>query len=238
MMIDLGLSAAEIEAVWLSLKVALSACAIGLPIAMACALALSRGSFWGRALLDGLVHLPLVLPPVVTGFLLLLLLGRSGPMGQFLDQYFGIRLAFTMMGAVLASLVMILPLMTRQIRLSLESIDPGLDAAASSLGAGTLDRFWSITLPMMSPGIASGLILGFVACLGEFGAVITFAASIPGETRTIPLAIYGALQSPDGEAAAMRLAGLSILMGIAGLILAERVGVALRRWVMGQEQAS
>ncbi len=236
MIIDLTLTAGEVEAIGLSVIVASSACAIGLPIGVICALALSRGRFAGRVVLDGLVHLPLVLPPVVTGFLLLMLFGRTGPFGRWLEQTFGVHLAFTTSGAVLASLVMILPLITRQVRLALESIDPGLESAAASLGAGPFDRFCSVTLPLMSPGLASGLILGFVACLGEFGAVITFAASIPGETRTIPLAIYGALQAPDGDAAALRLAGLSILMGLSGLILAEVIGARLRRWVQGRER--
>jgi molybdate transport system permease protein len=233
MILDFTFSDGEAQAIGLSLVVALRAAAIGLPLAIAVALALARGRFIGRVVLDGIVHLPLVLPPVVTGFLLLLLFGRTGPIGHWLEQALGLRLAFTIHGAVLATLVMILPLMTRQIRLSLDAIEPGLEQAAAGLGAGRVDRFFTITLPLMGPGIVSGFILGFVAALGEFGAVITFAASIPGETRTIPLAIYGALQAPDGEQAAMRLAVISIAIGLGGLLVADAIGRYLRRRILG-----
>jgi molybdate transport system permease protein len=221
----------ELEALRLSLYVALRSVALGLPLAIAVAWALSRSRFLGRALLDAIVHLPLVLPPVVVGYLLLLLFGSRGPLGAWLDSTFGIRLAFTSAGAALATAVMSFPLMVRAIRLSLESIDPGFEDAARTLGAGPLDRFLTITLPLMAPGIVAGAITAFAAGLGEFGAVITFASNIPGETRTLPLALYTALQSPGGDALAARLASLSFLLGLAGLLLAEWVSRVLRRRV-------
>jgi molybdate transport system permease protein len=220
----------ELEALRLSLYVALRSVALSLPLAIAVAWALSRWRSLGRVLLDALVHLPLVLPPVVVGYLLLLLFGTRGPVGAWLDSTFGVRLAFTSAGAALATAVMTFPLMVRAIRLSLESIDPGLEDAARTLGAGPLDRFLSITLPLMAPGIVAGAIIAFAAGLGEFGAVITFASNIPGETRTLPLALYTALQSPGGDALAGRLAALSFLLGLTGLVLAEWVSrVLLRR---------
>jgi molybdate transport system permease protein len=221
----------ELEALQLSLYVALRSVALGLPLAILVAWALSRSRFLGRTLLDALVHLPLVLPPVVVGYLLLLLFGTRGPLGAWLDSTFGVRLAFTSAGAALATAVMTFPLMVRAIRLSLESIDPGLEEAARTLGAGPLDRFFTVTLPLMAPGIVAGAIIAFAAGLGEFGAVITFASNIPGETRTLPLALYTALQSPGGDALAARLAGLSFTLGLAGLLLAEWVSRALRRRV-------
>jgi len=219
----------ELEALQLSLYVALRSVALGLPLAILVAWALSRSRFLGRTLLDALVHLPLVLPPVVVGYLLLLLFGTRGPLGAWLDSTFGVRLAFTSAGAALATAVMTFPLMVRAIRLSLESIDPGLEDAARTLGAGPLDRFCTVTLPLMAPGIIAGAIIAFAAGLGEFGAVITFASNIPGETRTLPLALYTALQSPGGDAVAARLATLSFLLGLTGLVLAEWVSRVLRR---------
>jgi molybdate transport system permease protein len=219
----------ELEALRLSLYVALRSVALGLPLAVLVAWTLSRSRFLGRTVLDALVHLPLVLPPVVVGYLLLLLFGTRGPLGAWLDATFGVRLAFTSAGAALATAVMTFPLMVRAIRLSLESIDPGLEDAARTLGAGPLDRFFTITLPLMAPGIVAGAIIAFAAGLGEFGAVITFASNIPGETRTLPLALYTALQSPGGDALAARLATLSFLLGLAGLVLAEWVSRGLRR---------
>ncbi len=219
----------ELEALRLSLYVALRSVALGLPLAVLVAWTLSRSRFLGRTVLDALVHLPLVLPPVVVGYLLLLLFGTRGPLGAWLDATFGVRLAFTSAGAALATAVMTFPLMVRAIRLSLESIDPGLEDAARTLGAGPLDRFLTITLPLMAPGIVAGAIIAFAAGLGEFGAVITFASNIPGETRTLPLALYTALQSPGGDALAARLATLSFLLGLAGLVLAEWVSRGLRR---------
>ena len=221
----------ELEALRLSLYVALRSVALGLPLAIAVAYLLSRSRFIGRTVLDALVHLPLVLPPVVVGYVLLLVFGTRGPVGAWLESTFGIRLAFTSAGAALATAVMTFPLIVRAIRLSLEAIDPGLEDAARTLGAGPIDRFFTITLPLMAPGIVAGAIIAFAAGLGEFGAVITFASNIPGETRTLPLALYTALQSPGGDALAARLAGLSFLLGLAGLVLAEWVSRALRRRV-------
>ncbi len=204
----------------LTLGVALRAVAFALPPALLAA-AVLRWRFPGRFVLHALVHLPLVLPPVVTGWLLLLVFGVNGPVGAWLQRAFGLRLAFTESGAALACAVMVFPLMVRAMRLSLDAIDPALEQAARTLGAGPLDRFVSITLPLAAPGILTASVLGYTASLGEFGAVITFAASIPGQTRTLPLAIYAALETPDGEAVAARLAALSVLLALAGLGLAE-----------------
>jgi len=198
--------------------------AIGLPVAVVLAWVLARCRFPGRAALDALVHLPMVLPPVVVGWLLLLLLGVRGPVGAWLNDWFGVRLVFTTAGAAIACAAMALPLMVRAVRLSIEAIDPGLEQAARTLGAGRLDRLLTITLPLALPGVLSGAIVGYVASLGEFGAVITFAANIPGETQTLPLAIYAALQTPDGEATAAKLALVSILLAVAGLAAAEWAG--------------
>ena len=198
--------------------------AIGLPVAVVLAWVLARCRFPGRAALDALVHLPMVLPPVVVGWLLLLLLGVRGPVGSWLNDWFGVRLVFTTAGAAIACAAMALPLMVRAVRLSIEAIDPGLEQAARTLGAGRLDRLLTITLPLALPGVLSGAIVGYVASLGEFGAVITFAANIPGETQTLPLAIYAALQTPDGEATAAKLALVSILLAVAGLAAAEWAG--------------
>ena len=178
-------------------------------------------------MLHAAVHLPLVLPPVVTGWLLLILFGIRGPIGSILDQYFGIRLVFTTAGASLACAVMTFPVMVRAIRLSLEAADPGLEQAARSLGAGRLDRLFNITLPLASPGILVGAIVGYATCLGEFGAVITFAANIPGQTQTLPLAIYTALQSPGGEAKAAQLSLVSLALALTGLLLSEWLGKRL-----------
>jgi molybdate transport system permease protein len=221
----------ELEALRLSLYVALRSVVLGLPLAVAAAWLLSRSRFIGRTMLDAIVHLPLVLPPVVVGYVLLLLLGTRGPLGAWLYSTFGIRLAFTSAGAALATAVMTFPLMVRAVRLSLEAIDPRLEDAARTLGAGPTDRFFTITLPLMAPGIVAGAIIAFAAGLGEFGAVITFASNIPGETRTLPLALYTALQSPGGDALAARLAGISFALGLTGLVLAEWVSRALRRRV-------
>jgi len=190
---------------------------------------LARGRFPGRFVLHALVHLPLVLPPVVTGWLLLLVFGLHGPAGAWLNRWFGIRLVFTEAGASLACAVMVFPLMVRAIRLSLDAIDPRLQQAARTLGAGGLRRFVSITLPLAAPGVLTAAVLGYTASLGEFGAVITFAASIPGQTRTLPLAIYAALESPGGEAVAARLAMLSIGLALGGLLLAEVFASRSRR---------
>ncbi|MES1158932.1 MAG: molybdate ABC transporter permease subunit [Terricaulis silvestris] len=219
------LSAAEWEVLTVSLRVALIAVACSLPFAVGAAYALSR-AFPGKSVLDAAVHLPLALPPVLTGFLLLLLLGRRAPIGAWLEHNFHVHLAFTMGGAALATAVMAFPFMVRAIRLSFEATDAHVFEAAAVLRAGPWDRFVSIALPLAGPGVLAGAATAFAASLGEFGAVITFAANIPGETQTLPLAIYAALQTPDGDAQALRLAGLSFALAIASLAAAE----ALQRW--------
>ena len=177
----------------------------------------------GKALLDGLIHLPLVLPPVALGYLLLVSFGTRAPLGAFLLEHFGLRFVFSWTGAALASAILVFPFQVRAIRLSLEAQDPGLSQAAETLGAGRLDRIVNLYLPLALPGILGGAVTAFAASLGEFGAIITFVSNIPGETRTIPLAIYTAIQSPGGEAAAARLAALSIVLALAGLVLADAV---------------
>ena len=223
------MTAAEIDALTLSLEVALRSVLFSLPVAVATAWLLTRRRFAGRTLLDALVHLPMVLPPVMVGYVLLLLFGVRGPVGAWLYQHFGIRLAFTTAGAALATAVMAFPLMVRSIRLALENVDRGLEEAARTLGAGPVDRFLSIALPLMAPGILAGAVTAFVASLGEFGAVITFAGNVPGATRTLPIALYSALQAPDGGAAAARIAGISFGLGVLGLMASELLARALRR---------
>ena len=215
------LTPSESEALRLSLAVATRSVAFSLPAAIFIAWLLTRRRFIGRTLLDAVVHLPLVLPPVVVGYLLLLIFGARGPIGSWLQSVFGIELVFTRNGAALATAVMSFPLMVRAMRISLENVDRGLEDAARTLGARALDRFATITLPLMLPGILAGAITAFSAALGEFGAVITFVSNIPGETRTLPLALYTALQSPGGDHAAARLACLSLALGLGGLLLSE-----------------
>jgi molybdate transport system permease protein len=217
------LTAAELEALGLSLRVALVAVLVDLPFAFAAALLLARCRFRGKTLLDGVIHLPLVLPPVALGYLLLISFGTRAPLGAFLLGHFGIRFVFSWTGAALASAVLTFPFQVRAIRLSLEAQSARLAEAAESLGAGALDRLISLHIPLAAPGILAGLITAFAACLGEFGAIITFVSNIPGETRTLPLAIYTAIQTPGGEAAAARLAALSIALALAGLVLADWV---------------
>ncbi|MBS0560545.1 MAG: molybdate ABC transporter permease subunit [Proteobacteria bacterium] len=212
------------EAVWLTLGVAARAVGFGLPLAVLTAWVLARLRFPGRSLLNAVVHLPLVLPPVVTGWLLLLIFGVRGPAGRLLMDWFGIRLVFTTAGAALACAVMVFPVMVRAIRLSLENVDPGLEQAARTLGAGRLDRLFSVTLPLAAPGILVGAIVAYATSLGEFGAVITFAANIPGQTQTLPLAIYSALQVPGGEARAAQLSLISFALAVAGLLVSEWMG--------------
>ncbi|MFT3728186.1 MAG: molybdate ABC transporter permease subunit [Terricaulis sp.] len=209
-----------------SFTVAMRAIVWSLPLAVLVAYALSRPSFPGKSVLDGIAHLPLVLPPVLVGFVLLLVFGRRGPIGAWLEQAFGIHLAFTSEGASLATAVMSFPLMVRAIRLGFEAIDKRLFEAAAMLRAGPLDRFMTVALPLAAPAIIAGAVTAFAAALGEFGAVITFAANIPGETQTLPLAIYAVLQVPDGEAQAFHLAAYSFALAIAGLAAAE----ALQNW--------
>jgi molybdate transport system permease protein len=215
------LTQAEWEALALSLRVAFVAVLIDLPFAFLAALLLARCRFRGKALVDGLIHLPLVLPPVALGYLLLISFGTRAPLGAFLLENFGIRFVFSWTGAALASAILTFPFQVRAIRLSLEAQDRGLAEAAETLGAGPMDRLISLYLPLAAPGILGGAVTAFAACLGEFGAIITFVSNIPGETRTLPLAIYTAIQSPGGEAAAARLAALSILLALLGLVLAD-----------------
>jgi molybdate transport system permease protein len=217
----LSLTPEEWIAVRLSLKVACWATLASLPLAIAVAYALARGRFPGRAMLDGLVHLPLVLPPVVTGYLLLLTFGRRGPVGAALEACCGIVFSFRWTGAALAAAVMAFPLAVRAIRLSLEAIDARLEAAAGTLGANRLLVFFTITLPLALPGIVAGMILSFAKALGEFGATITFVSAIPGETQTVPAAIYAYTQAPGGDAGAIRLSLVAVAIALVAVILSE-----------------
>jgi molybdate transport system permease protein len=215
------LSPEEWSAVRLSLIVATTAMLASLPFGLAVAWLLARGRFWGKSILDAVVHLPLILPPVVTGYLLLIWFGRRGPIGQFLYEYFGIVLSFRWTGAVLASAVMGFPLMVRAIRLSIEAVDRKLEDAAGTLGANPPYVFLVVTLPLCLPGILVGMILCFAKAMGEFGATITFVSNIPGETQTLPSAIYTFTQVPDGDAGAMRLTLISIAISVCALFVSE-----------------
>jgi molybdate transport system permease protein len=217
------------QAIQLTLWIALRAIAIGLPIAIGVAWVLSHLRFPGRIVLDLVAHLPLVLPPVVVGYLLLVGFGKNGPIGRLLANWFDISFAFSAAGASLATGVMAFPLMVRAIRLSMEAIPHDYEEAARDLGAGRWHVFRTITLPLSQPGILSGAIVAFAAALGEFGAVITFVSNIPGETQTLPLAIYSALQTPDGDAAALRLASVSITLAVIGLALSEMINRRIAR---------
>ena len=227
------LTPVELDALSLSLEVATRSVLFSLAPAIAIAWLLTRARFPGRTLFDAIVHLPLVLPPVAVGYALLLLFGMRGPIGHWLDRQFGVVLVFSTAGAALATSVMTFPLMVRSIRIALENVDRGLEAAARTLGAGRYDRFATITLPLMLPGILAGVVTAFAASLGEFGAVITFVSNIPGETRTLPLALYTAIQSPDGDVLAVRLALLSFGLGLIGLLLAEFLARRMRK-VLGR----
>lgn len=207
--------------VWLSLKVSAVAVGVCLPLAFALAWALARGRFAGLVLLDAVVHLPLVLPPVVTGWLLLLAFGPQGPAGRWLEVMFGVTFMFRWTGAALAAAVMALPLMVRAMRLSIEAVDLRLEAAAMTLGASRWRVFRTVTLPLALPGVVAGAVLGFARSLGEFGATITFVSNIPGETQTLPLAIYSALQVPGGEDVVTRLAVVSVLLSLTALVVSE-----------------
>jgi molybdate transport system permease protein len=217
----LHLSADEWNAVRLSLLVASWAMVASLPLAIVVAMLLARGRFTGKSILNGIVHLPLVLPPVVTGYLLLLTFGRRAPVGAFLEHYLGIVFSFRWTGAALACAVMGFPLMVRAIRLSIEAVDQRLEAAAGTLGAGPFGVFLTITFPLIIPGIVAGMILCFAKAMGEFGATITFVSNIPGETQTLPSAIYTFTQVPGGDAQAMRLTLISIVVSMAALIASE-----------------
>src|SRR5688572_3961433 len=211
----------ELTAILLSLKVALWAMLASLPPGILVAWLLARREFWGKSVINGLVHLPLVLPPVVTGWILLLLFGRRGPIGAWLDQTFGIVFAFRWTGAALACAVMGFPLMVRAIRLSVESVDRKLEDAAGTLGANGAWVFLTITLPLIAPGLVAGSILSFAKSMGEFGATITFVSNIPGETQTLPTAIYMLTQVPGGDAGALRLMTISIFISMGALLLSE-----------------
>jgi len=224
----LGLGPDEWSAVRLSLQVASVEMIVSLPLGVVAALVLARGRFWGKSLLDGLLHLPLVLPPVVTGYLLLITFGRRAPAGAFLADHFGIVFAFRWTGAALACGIMGFPLMVRAIRLSLEAVDRRLEAAAGTLGANPAWVFLTVTLPLILPGMIAGMILSFARAMGEFGATITFVSNIPGETQTLPSAIYTFTQAPGGDAGALRLTLVSVVISMAALVaseaLARRVG--------------
>jgi molybdate transport system permease protein len=215
------LTATESAALLLSLRVSIVAVLGALPFALGAALLLARARFPGKTLLDGMLHLPLVLPPVVVGYLLLVVLGTREPVGGWLLHHLGLRFAFSWTGAALAAGLITFPFQLRAIRLALQGLDGGLSQVAETLGAGPLDRFVNLVLPLALPGILAGAITAFAASLGEFGAIITFVSNIPGETQTLPLAIYGALQSAGGEAEAARLSALSIGLALVSVTLAE-----------------
>ena len=224
----LDFTPAEWDAVRLSLKVGLVSVIFSLPIGFALAHVLARRAFPGKALLNACVHLPLVLPPVVTGFALLLLFGTQGPLGRFLENVFGITIAFRWTGAALAAAIMGMPLMVRAMKLSIDAVDRRLETAAGTLGARPLRVFFTITVPLSLPGIVAGAILSFAKSFGEFGATITFVSNIPGETQTLPIAIYSLLQTPGGDDAALRLAALSVVVSIAAMLGAEAVEHRMR----------
>ncbi|TDK41210.1 molybdate ABC transporter permease subunit [Antarcticimicrobium luteum] len=211
----------EWQAVALSLKVSLWAIVLSLPFGILTAYALARWSFPGKQVLNGIVHLPLILPPVVTGYLLLLTFGRRGPVGGLLDDWFGLVFAFRWTGAALAAAIMAFPLVVRAIRLAIEAVDPRLEQAAATLGAPRLWVFATVTLPLILPGVIAGAILGFAKAMGEFGATITFVSNIPGQTQTLPSAIYTFLQVPGGDASALRLVAVSVAVAMAALTVSE-----------------
>jgi len=214
---------AELQAIWLSIKVAFVCAVLSLPLAIATGWLLARRQFPGKWFVDGFVQLPLVLPPVTIGYILLLTLGKKGIIGDFLFQYLGIRVSFTFWAAVIASIVVSFPLIVRAIKITIEMIDVELEATARTLGAGPWRTFFTITLPLALPGILSGFVLSFARCLGEFGATITFAGNIVGKTQTLPLAIYSAMEVPGGEMVAMRLASVSIVLAFAAMVGSEYI---------------
>jgi molybdate transport system permease protein len=222
-------TADEITAIWLSLKVATIATLASLPLAIACAYVLARKDFWGKSIVNGLVHLPLVLPPVVTGYLLLITFGRRGPVGSALESCCGIVFSFRWTGAALACAVMAFPLVVRAIRLAIEAIDPRLEAAAATLGARPSMVFFTVTLPLALPGILAGAIIGFAKALGEFGATITFVSNIPGETQTIATSIYSYTQAPGGDDNALRLTLVSVAIAMVALIASELLARRIMR---------
>ena len=227
-------TADEVSAIELSLKVAFWAMLGSLPFGLATALVLARGRFWGKSLVDSIVHLPLVMPPVVTGYLLLLLFGRQGLLGRLLAEGIGLVFAFRWTGAALASAVMGFPLMVRAMRLSIEAVDRRLEEAAGTLGAGPLSIFLLVTLPLIAPGILAGMVLGFARSLGEFGATITFVSNIPGVTQTLPLATYTYTQTPGGDPAALRLTLVAVVLSILALVAADLLARGMSRRLMGR----
>jgi len=229
------LTAEEWKILRLSLRVAFWAVLVSLPLAVAVAYALARFDFPGKTLFDAAVHLPLVLPPVVVGYALLLLLGKRGPIGSLLDDWFGVVVAFRWTGAALAAGIMGFPLMVRALRLSFETIDRKLEAAASTLGAGRIGVFLTVTLPLALPGVVTGVLLSFARSLGEFGATITFVSNIPGETRTLPLAIYTYTQTPAGDAGALRLSLIAVALSLAALFASEVLVRRAARRVRGED---
>lgn len=229
------LSLAEWQAVTLSLKVAFWATLISLPFGIFVAHALARWQFPGKSLVNILVHLPLVLPPVVTGYLLLVVFGRRGPVGALLEDWFGLVLAFRWTGAVLAAAVMAFPLLVRAIRLAIEAVDPKLEQAAATLGANRVWVFATITLPLIVPGVLAGAVLGFAKAMGEFGATITFVSNIPGQTQTLPTAIYAFLQVPGSETQVLLLVGVAITVSMVALLLSEWLGRAVARRIGGRD---
>ena len=225
------LSPVEIEAIGLSVRVSLWATAWSLPAATGVAWILARCTFPGKTLFDGIIHLPLVLPPVVVGYVLLVMLGRRGWIGSWLYDVFGFTFAFSWRGAAVAAGVVAFPLVVRAIRLSLEAVDHRVEDAARTLGANPVDVFITVTLPLMAPGILAGAILGFARCLGEFGATITFVSNIPGETRTLPIALYTFTQVPGGEASALRLVVIAVVIAFMALAASEYLARRLRRYM-------
>jgi molybdate transport system permease protein len=226
-----SLTIEELTALELSLRVSLWATGASLPLGLVVALLLSRGKFWGKSILSGVVFLPLVLPPVVTGYLLLLLFGRRGPIGAFLAEELGIVIAFRWTGAALACAVMAFPLLVRAIQLSIDAVDRKLEDAAGTLGANPVWVFLTVTLPLMLPGIIAGTILAFARAMGEFGATITFVSNIPGETQTLPSAIYTFTQVPGGDLPAFRLTAIAVVVSISALLAAEAFGHVVGRRV-------
>ena len=231
----MSLTPEELEILQLSLRVSFWSVLVSLPFAIAVAYLLARATFPGKTLFDAVVHLPLVLPPVVVGYFLLLLFGRRGPLGELLEEWFGIVVAFRWTGAALAAGIMGFPLMVRAVRLSFETIDRKLEAAASTLGAGRIGVFATVTLPLALPGIITGILLSFARGLGEFGAIITFVSNIPGETRTLPLAIYTFTQTPTGDEAALRLSVVAVLLSLAALSVSEVLVRRATKRVMGDD---
>ncbi|MDN5568687.1 MAG: molybdate ABC transporter permease subunit [Paracoccus sp. (in: a-proteobacteria)] len=232
-MAEFGLTPQEWQAVALSLKVSVWATVLSLPFGVLVAYVLARFDFWGKQVLNGLVHLPLILPPVVTGYILLLGFGTRGPVGGFLQDCCGIVLAFRWTGAALAAAIMSFPLMVRAIRLAIEAVDPKLEQVAGTLGASRAWVFATVTLPLILPGIVAGAILAFAKAMGEFGATITFVSNIPGQTQTLPSAIYSFLQVPGGEGSALRLVLIAVAIAMLALIASEWVGRAIARRIAG-----